>query len=212
MNQQADTAQRLATYQRLAARNRLVGILRIGVPLLGAITLAVLIGQIYISSLGSRFGIGRIAVTPDRISVDAPEYSGVMEDGTSYRIWATGAEAAPDATNLITLTEAALSMQRADGVRMDISAPRAVLDSTAQTVQIADVAYVEDSTGTSGVVHDSIFDYAAQKLVGHGPVTIDYADGTTLVGTGMTYDARASVWTFAQADVTVPSTPGSQTP
>ena len=63
MSLHADSAARLQTYQRLAARNRIVAILRIGVPLLGLIILVALIGQIYVSSLGTRFNVGRVAVS-----------------------------------------------------------------------------------------------------------------------------------------------------
>jgi lipopolysaccharide export system protein LptC len=208
---QADAAERLAVYRRLAGRNRIVAILRIGVPALGAIILVSLIGQIYISSLSSRFGVGRIAVTRENVTVEAPEYSGVLEDGTIYHVWATNAVAAIDATDLIALTDAALTMERATGVTMDVTAPEATLDTAREIVTIKGVAHVEDSTGTSGTIHNSVFDYVSQTLAGEGAVHIDYADGTTLDGTGMTYNAKSMVWTFSGADVTLPSTPGSET-
>lgn len=209
MNLQADAAERLAIYRRLEARNRIVAILRIGVPVLGVILLVSLIGQIYLSSLTNRFGVGRIAVTRDSVTVEAPEYSGVLEDGTTYRVWATDARAAIDATDRIGLTDAALTMQRVSGVTMDVTAPEAMLDTTSEIVTIEGVANVADSTGTSGTIFDSVFDYTSQTLRGEGPVHIDYADGTTLDGTGMTYDARSMVWTFSSAKVTLPTTPGA---
>jgi lipopolysaccharide export system protein LptC len=212
MNLQADASERLAIYRRLQGRNRVVGILRIGVPALGAIILASLIGQIYISSLSNRFGVGRISVTREAVSVEAPEYSGVLEDGTTYRVWAAAAQAAIETTDQIGLTDAALTLTRISGVTMEVNAPVALLDSTREIVTIAGIAYVEDSTGTSGTIHDSVFDYASQTLVGKGAVHIDYADGTTLDGVGMTYDAKGMVWTFSGANVTLPSTPGLQSP
>ena len=208
---QADAAERLAVYRRLEARNRIVAILRIGVPALGAIILVSLIGQIYISSLSNRFGVGRISVTRDNVTVEAPEYSGVLEDGTIYHVMATDARAAIDATDQIALTDAALTMNRVNGVTMDVKAPAAMLDTAQEIVTIEGIAYVEDSTGTSGTIYNSVFDYVSQTLRGEGAVHIDYADGTTLDGTGMTYDARSMVWTFSGANVTLPSTPGSET-
>jgi lipopolysaccharide export system protein LptC len=208
---QADAAERLAVYRRLEARNRIVAILRIGVPALGAIILVSLIGQIYISSLSGRFGVGRIAVTRENVTVEAPQYSGVLEDGTIYHVSAVNAQAAIDATDLIALTDAALTMQRVTGVTMDVKAPAAMLDTAKEIVTIEGIAYVEDSTGTSGTIYNSVFDYVSQTLQGEGAVHIDYADGTTLDGIGMTYDARSMVWTFSRANVTLPSTPGSET-
>lgn len=211
MTLQADAAQRQAIYRSLEARNRIVGILRIGVPALGLITLVVLIGQIYLSSLTGRFGIASISVTPDAVSVQSPEYAGVLDDGTTYRVWANSAKATVNASDRIDLSVAALTMNRANGVVMNVNAPLAVLDTTGEVVAIKGIAYVEDSTGTSGVIENSVFDYARQNLVAEGPVHIDYADGTALDSVGMTYDTLNAVWTFSRVSVTLPGTPGAAT-
>ena len=202
---------RLATYRRLEGRNRFVGILRIGVPAIGMVILVGLLAQIYLSSLGDRFSIGMIEISPDYISVEAPEYSGILGNGTAYRVSAATAKAAPGQSNLISLTDAGLTMRKPDGVTVDVNARMAVRDTTAETVTIKDIAYVEDSTGTSGVIANSVFDYAGQTLVGQGPVSLQYADGTTLDGEGLVYNLDEAIWTFTKADVTLPKTPGSPT-
>lgn len=203
---------RVAIYRRLQTRNRVVGVLRIGVPAMGLLILAVLLAQIYVSSLGDRFSIGKVEISPDNISVEAPEYSGILSNMTAYRVNAATAKAAPGATNLITLTDAGLSMRKADGVTIEVNARSAVLDTSGETVTIKDIAYVEDSTGTSGVIADSVFDYAAQTLVGQGAVSLLYADGTTLDGEGLVYNLQEAIWTFTKANVTLPRTPGSPLP
>lgn len=204
-----DKAQRHAVYQRLMARNRIVSILRIGVPALGLVALALLLGQIYLSSLTSRFGLGQITVTRDTVSVESPEYAGLLDDGTAYRVSATAAQAPTAATDQIALSNAYLTMTRPDGVVTTVEAKAAVLDTTNELVTIKDVANIATSEGTSGVVADSIFDYKTQSLTGRGPAIIDYADGTHLVAEGLTYDARTLVWTFTRATVTLPDTPGA---
>lgn len=210
MTLHGDPAQRLETYRRLQARNRIVAILRIGVPALGVLALALLMGQIYVSSLSSRFGVGQIAVTPDSIMVEAPQYTGLLDDGTAYRISASAAQAAAEAVDQIGLSDATLVMTRPDGVIMTVDAAAAVLDTTRQLVLVAQEADIANSLGTKGVISDSVFDYATQQLVGDGAVTIDYADGAHLVAEGMTYDAVSLVWTFTRATVTLPDTPGAK--
>jgi lipopolysaccharide export system protein LptC len=205
-----DAAQRLATYQGLMLRNRIVSILRIGVPLLGALLLVVLIGQIYISSLGSRFGVGQITVTPDSVMVEAPEYTGLLDDGTAYQVAASGAQAATEAIDKVRLSEATLTMTRPDGLVTTVDARAATLDTTRQLVLVEQDAQVGNSEGTTGVIANSVFDYATQTLVGHGPVSISYADGTHLVAEGLTYNAVTLVWTFTRATVTLPDTPGAR--
>ena len=94
MDLHADATQRLAIYRGLQARNRVVSILRIGIPALGIVALSALMLQIYVSSRTSRFGIGQIAVSSESITVETPEYSGLLDDGTAYRVSATSAQAA----------------------------------------------------------------------------------------------------------------------
>ena len=208
----ADAARRAAIYKGLVKRNRRVGVLRLAVPLAGALVLAALLGEIYLSSLGTRFGVGRIAVTRDSVSIDTPEYSGVLDNGTTYRVWAGQAKAAIGSTDLIALKDARLVLRKPDGITTTITAVDSTLDMSAETVTIPGVANVSESTGTTGTIVNSVFDYANQLLVGQGPVHVDQADGTTLDSVGMTYDTTAARWTFSRANVTLPSTPGSKTP
>lgn len=210
MDLHADAAQRLAVYRGLEARNRLVSILRVGIPALGVIALAALMLQIYVSSRTSRFGVGQIAVSSESITVETPEYSGLLDDGTAYRVSATSAHAAVDATDRIGLDNASLTMVKPDGVTMLVDARAAVLDTTNQLVEVADIAEVSNSLGTSGLLRNSVFDYAKQRLTSNGPVDIDYHDGTTIVAEGLTYDATTLVWTFTRATVTLPDTPGAR--
>ena len=212
MNLHADAAQRLAVYRRLEARNRIVAVLRIGVPALGVIALSLLMLQIYVSSTASRFGISQIVVSPESVTVETPQYSGLLDDGTAYRVSASSAQAAIDATDRIGLSQAALTMFKADGVTIEVEASDAVLDTAGQVVEIAGMAEVADSLGTAGTLFDSVFDYEAQHLTGRGPVSVDYADGTRIEAEGLTYDATTMVWTFNRATVTLPDTPGANEP
>ena len=207
-----DSADRLAIYRRLTTRNRVVAVLRIGVPILGALVLIGLVGQIYLSSLGSRFGVGRIAVTQDRVIVDAPEYEGILDDGSHYRIVAAAAAAELEATDILDLTDVALTVTRPTGVATTLSAGQAQLDTTNELVTIPGTTQVLDSTGTTGRFDNSVFDWAAQTLTSQGHVVVDYADGTHLEAEGLVYDSIAMVWTFTRATVTLPSTPGAERP
>ncbi|MGV8952853.1 MAG: hypothetical protein ACOH2M_17265 [Cypionkella sp.] len=212
MTAHADAATRLRTYQRLTARNRFVAILRIGVPAIGVVVLAGLLGQIYLSSLTARFGIGQITVTREAVNVDAPEYAGVLDDGSLYHVSATSALAKLEATDLIALADAAVSIVRTNGVTTKAKALLAQLDTSKELVIIADRADVTESTGTVAVLNDSVFDWQAQTLTTKGRVTVDYADGTHLVAKGLVYDAKAMTWTFSGANVTLPKTPGAESP
>lgn len=212
MSQHAHASDRNAIYRRLMVRNRVVALLRIGVPALGAVVLAILASQIYLSSLGGQFGIGQITVSRESISVEAPEYAGMLEDGSAYRVWAQSARAGLTTSDIIELSNAALSVTRSNGVVVTAEAPLAELDTTNENVIIDGIAHIGDSTGVKGTLYQSVFDWVAQRLTSKGAVKIDYPDGTELEAVGMTYDAAAMIWTFTNATVTLPSTPGADTP
>ncbi|KKC37889.1 hypothetical protein WH87_09465 [Devosia epidermidihirudinis] len=211
MDSHGDAAQRLAIYQRLATRNRVVAVLRIGLPLAGAVLLIGLMLQIYISSIANRFGIDKIAVTRDRVTVEAPEYSGLLDDGSAYRVWASMAEAPLTSTDKINLIDAALVVNSPKGTTMNVNTEEALLDTTREQVTIDGRAYFEDSDGTKGEFSRSVFRAESQTLDSQGPVDINYANGTTVIAETMHYDAKAMIWTFSNVSVTLPDTPGSAT-
>jgi lipopolysaccharide export system protein LptC len=195
-------------YRGLQRRNRVVSLLRLAVPLLGALTLAALLIQIAISSFGARYGIGQIEVSPDHITVETPEYAGTLSDGSRYRVWAEEAAAAIENTDLIALSNARIVLQRTGGLTREASTAQALLDSATQEVRIEGATDIGDSTGTSGRLHDTIFDWASQTLTSRGPVEIDYSDGATVRAEGLVHEADKGRWTFNRATVTLPSTPG----
>jgi lipopolysaccharide export system protein LptC len=204
----ADQPGRSRQYRRLVRRNRVVGVLRLAVPAAGAVLLAALLIQITLSSFGARYGIGTIEVNRDSVRVETPEYAGTLTDGSTYRIWAEEAQAAIENTDLIALTNARVLIERKDGLTREASAENAVLDTVTQQVQIADGTEIGESSGTTGHLTDSIFDWASQTLTARGPVEIDYSDGSTVRAEGMVHEANASRWTFTKATVTLPATPG----
>ena len=204
----ADVPVQSRIYHRLVRRNRMVAILRIALPGMGLIVLAGLLAQIYLASFTGRFGVGRIEVSPDSILVDAPEYAGLLEDGSAYRVWAERAWAATERPHLIDLRSAHLVVDRPDGVQMQVDAADAQLDTIDQLTIVPGLADIADSTGTVGTLTNSVFDWQAQVLTTTGPVEIDYADGSTVRAAGLVYDAGAHVWTFSRSVVTLPATPG----
>jgi lipopolysaccharide export system protein LptC len=198
-------------FQRLARRNRTVSVLRVLVPLGGMLVLAVLGIQIVLSTFTSRFGIDRITISPEAITVDAPEYSGILQDGSAYRVSADTARASTSRTDIIDLNNASLVLNRQDGVQFQADAAEAQLDSTQQLVMVEGVADIADTRGMTGTLTSSVFDWDAQMLTTEGPVVINQADGTTVVAEGLVYDASAVIWTFTRSVVTLPSTPGENT-
>jgi lipopolysaccharide export system protein LptC len=205
MLERAQTAdQRLSIYRSLIWRNRLIGLLRFAVPGLGAAIFLGLLVQIYISNLGQQFGISNISINRDTVTVETPQYAGVLGDGSTYRVSAAAAQAATGQLDLIDLTGASVILNRVDGVDMTADASLARLNVSEELVMIPDEIAVGNSLGASGVLRDSVIDYPAQTLESRGGVDFTFTDGMHLQARTMLYDASTQTWQFTGAHLTIP--------
>ncbi|UYN98894.1 MAG: hypothetical protein KIT02_13270 [Devosia sp.] len=206
----ADT--RRQAFARLSRRNNVVRVLRIAVPAGGCLLLVGLVVQIVLANIGSRYGISQVAVSPDSISLATPEYSGMMADGSTYRVWAASAAAPLTRTDVLDLDQAGILVSRTDGTTLQAEAAYAQLDTANDIVTVPGLADFSYSSGTKGQLTDSIIEMETQTLTSRGAVTVDYADGTTVRAQGLVYDSEAVRWTFTNAVVTLASTPGEKLP
>jgi len=204
----ADTvAQRSALYQRLVLRNRLISVLRIGLPLLGLLVVAIFFLQIFVASLLDSFGIGKVSFAGDTVVVDTPSYSGVMANGDLYTLSAEGASTAVTSLDVIDIKNGSLTLKRANGEVMMARAGTAKFATGRQELTIAGTATVADSGGDSGTLQDVLISVPAQTLKANGPVHLISQDGSTIAANGLTYDAKTGIWDFGRATLTVPDVP-----
>lgn len=211
MTARADTADRRARiFARLSARNRIVAILRIGVPALGILVFVGLVGQIVMTRIAHTFGILNLHINGTTLNVDTPSYVGVLSDGTTYRISARAAQASLKALDVIKLADARLVLKRPDGEERHISADVAHLQTIDQLVKVPGLAHVSDSEGDKGTLVGAVFDWPTQQLQVSGPVHFDLATGTTLDAASMSYNARTKDWTFSNVTMVLPHRPGEK--
>jgi len=205
MNLRAETAeQRHAIYTRLGTRNRLVSILRVALPVAGALVFLAFVAQLLLASLANNFGIGKISFTGSSVVVDTPSYSGVMANGDMYKVSAQGAEAAVANLNVIELTNAALQLTKPDGMQMSAHAGKGLFESLRQIVRVPGAAEVSDSRGNSGTLSDVTADLAHQTLKATGRVSMSLSNGMSIQSQSLDYDSKANRWDFGHATVTLP--------
>lgn len=200
---------RPAIYQRLVRRNRLVRVLRFGLPAIGAIILLGLLLQIYIGSVVPDFGFASVTIDRENLVVEAPVYAGVGTDGTTYAVSAAAARTAFGNIERIDLTDAMFSFaQPGNATSFTARAGSAQLQMSDQTVTVAGVTEIESGDGMAGTVLDARLDVDAETMYSEGAVDLTFANGSTIVADSMTYDGAAQVWTFQRATVQLESTPG----
>lgn len=213
MSARAETAaQRLQIFNGLKARNRIVGILRIGVPSIGVVVVLGLAAQILISSISNDFGIGRVTVNGDSVTVDTPTFAGIMANGNTYKISAQGAHTALTNLTTIDLNKAAVVLVKPDGTQMTARADNAALETLGQTVTIPGTTQVSDSLGSTGTLDKVFINWPRQTLKASGKVAMQMAGGATIDADGLDYDSKTAVWTFKHATLIVPDIPGDTTP
>jgi lipopolysaccharide export system protein LptC len=106
---------RVAMYKRLARRNALVALLRIGVPFFGVLLLLFLIIQIMIANVTEQYGVSGVILERDALVIETPSYSGTMANGTEYSVTADKATALLSNTSVLDLTNAVLELVRPGG-------------------------------------------------------------------------------------------------
>jgi len=201
--------QRTRIYEGLEQRNRLVAILRIGLPVLGALVLAGLLLQIFVASLLDEFGISNIRIDRDNLVVETPSYSSMAADGTMYAMASEDARAALGDTDLLHLTKAQLMVTKPNASWMQALAEQADMRLSSQLFYVPGAMAIADSRGTRGTVTGVHADMSKETLISDGPARITYYNGTTLDAASMTYDGKRQLWQFRRATLVVPGTPGA---
>lgn len=197
--------ERSQIYAALGRRNRFVRILRVGLPVLGAVVLASLVLQLVVGSLLNDFGISSIRIDRDNLVVDTPSYSSMTADGTMYSVSSQDARASLGDTDLLHLTTAQLTVTKPSGSTMSAKAAAADMRLSSQKVYVPDKMEFTDSQGTTGIIVGVHADLLGETMVSDGPAHIVYHNGTLLEAETMSYNGKTQTWVFIGASLVVPA-------
>lgn len=199
---------RAPLHAELARRNRVVGVLRWAVPVVGAAVLALLVVQIGLDNAGRQFGFSNIRIDRDNLVVDTPRLTSTGEDGTLYSLGARAAKVAVGGSDRIDMQDAEFTMTPPTGLVMAARAAEAEFQTTNQLLDIPGITEVTTSDGLSGTLTGVFADLINWNMVADGPVALTMSDGSTLTADGMNYDGTSHVFSFTGVTVTLASTPG----
>jgi lipopolysaccharide export system protein LptC len=206
-----DTAEkRRAIYASLTARNRVVAILRIGLPALGALIFAGLVLQLYFGSMVPDFGFANVRIDRENLVFEAPSYAGTGSDGTAYELAAESARAGLSNADIVHLRGASVSMRKPDGSAFAAFAPTAQLSIASQVVTVGGME-LSSNGGLSGTLGEAVIDVLHETLTAPGGAELIFGDGTGLRADAMTYDGATGMWTFTgQVKLSFAETPGER--
>lgn len=199
--------QRAEILSNILVRNRVVGGLRIIVPLVGVLAFAGLAVQIYIANLAAEYGVSGIRVDRGAVVVETPQYTGTSETGSRYVVTAREARAQLNSTDEIFMVDATLELVRPSGAAFYAKAAEATMNTATDTVTAPGVVEISNSDGLEGTLTDVISNSKEDVITSKGPVDLLMSDGTTIVAETMFHEGAKQLWTFTRATVVVPDLP-----
>ncbi|HWA20370.1 MAG TPA: LPS export ABC transporter periplasmic protein LptC [Devosia sp.] len=204
--------QRTAILGRLTRHNRIVGILRYGVPALGIVIFGALALQIFLGNLLQQYDISGFSIDRGNLVVETPGFTAVGDDGTLYRMRAERARAALDHPEQLLLTTPTITASQQGRPAYHAVAAEATLDTGTQMLTVPGVTDIASDDGMSGRVDGLVADLGRKSMTSDGAVNMTFADGTTLAATGMSFDSEGRVWTFGAATLVLPDLPDGDAP
>lgn len=198
----AETAeQRSAIYSRLMARNRLIAILRLGMPALGVLVVALFVAQLYLKDLTRNFSAAGFGFDRNALIVEAPRFTGATPDGSTWRLEAEAAGASLADFGAILLRGITLSLTDADGAVMSASADRARFLTANQILAIEGTLTVSRSDGSGGTFEQATIDWGGEVLVAEGAVSLILPGGMALDAEAARFDFGGGDWSFTRPRV-----------
>jgi hypothetical protein len=192
-------------HAQLQTRNRIVGVLRIVVPVLGAALLFYLLAQIALSRLGGDFDVGPVRFDRSNLVFDDPRYHGVTADGMTYSVQAESATTPIGSSDAVQLTGTEMTMFDDGAFSFRAEAPAAVMNVDASRIAIEGVMDVVDARGTRAQMFDSNLDWENSNFTSSGPVHVDYHSGITIEAETLSYDRESLTWRLERVHMQIPA-------
>ncbi len=203
--------QRGAILDGLISRNRIVAILRIGVPALGLVAFLALIGQIWLAGLARQYGVSGMRIDRGNLVVETPQYAGIGTDGSRYVVNAAEARFPLDQTNIIDMKTATLDYMRINAAAFHGAGDTAIMDTSRQYATVPGTVRVTSDDGLHGTLTDLAADLRANTVASQGAVDITFADGTNLKADHMLFEGNKALWTFeGRVSLVLPDLPKSR--
>lgn len=204
--------QRTAIFRRLGRRNRMVALLRVGVPIAGLAAFALLAGQIWLANMARQYGISGIRIDRGALVVDTPQYTGMGVDGSRYVVNAREARSPLDNPNEISMSDATIDLKRPGRSGFHVAGKSATVLTDSQVVTVPGIAMLHSDDGLRGTLTEVRADMKSEVTTADGAVFVTFADGSTLDAASMRYEGKLATWHFERATLIVPDLPGPARP
>lgn len=201
------TAVQLSSYQigmeaRFAAaarHSRLVRTLRLAVPLVVVLSMAVIIAISvfnpfrYLSKLP--IDVGDLVVSGTKITMESPHLAGFTNDGRPYEMWARTATQDLTSQDHVDLHTLRAKVQSEDQSTVIIESREGQFETKAQLLKLNKDVYLHNSTGTEAWMTQADIDMGKGTVTSDAPVDVKW-DGGTLRGQRMRITEKGDLIRF----------------
>ena len=134
-------------------------------------------------SLAKGASVGKIGLDGSRVTMDSPKMSGFQKDGRAYSLTAaTGVQDLKKPT-LIELTEIEARIGMADKSNAQISAPKGLYDTTAETMEMSGDVKVRSDSGYDLRMTQVHMEFKTNHMTSSEPVNLTMKSGTVKADT-----------------------------
>lgn len=207
---QPDT--REAQFSRIGRHNAMIAILRIAVPVLGLILLAMPLVQFAGNLAGNGITVGGATLDADTLVIQSPRFEGLTADGAVYRMDAARSESDTGNLDVSTLYDLTIDLDGAAGYWAQVEFSRAQWTMSTEYLTSDQEVHVTDSTGAQGVLGGADADWPAQVITSDGPVRFTFTNGSNLTADTMVHDISQGTWHFTGAEVEMQPTEDAGVP
>ena len=166
---------RSAVFRRARRHSRLVRLLRFILPAGIAAVVALNMLASYFNPFGALAGlpgIGKLAISGTRITMDLPRLAGYTRDGRLYEVTAAAAAQDLKRPQFIELQEVRAKVELQNSSTVNISATAGIYDTRGEAIVLRDNVVVSTSDGTEIRLNEAIVDMKKGHVVSNKPVEV----------------------------------------
>jgi len=162
--------------------SRRVRMLRWALPSIALGGLALIASILWLDPLRFYRGIqtefGRISITDNKLTIDAPKLSGFTQDRRPYSLTADSASQDLTRPNVVELTGIRGQVELANRGETELRALRGVYDMKAGSLMLTEGIEIAASGGYQVVLKDAFVDVRKGRIVTNNPVSAVFPDGS----------------------------------
>lgn len=190
-------------FSRIAARRRLVQIMRGAVPAFGVVVLLLITAPSWIGFIVGGFGFGGVRVESGKLVIERPRLSGALSDGGTYELEADYARTAVASTEFTELSGISAEFHFGAGDRAFAGSDSGMLDMAGEVLDFTAPVDLITTDGLEGRFEQSTLSLPDQVFTAESTVTMRFENGSSLDAASMRYDANKGEWLFKRVTLVI---------